>query len=585
MSQGAAELLRARFILRDDAYARQASDGQYLAVKEPLTPAVLTRHLGGSLCVGVYQFRGSLVKWICIDVDGEAERADNAREAVGALVGTCRHFGLTSYVERSGKKGWHVWLFTQEVEGVLAQAIGRGLVAETSDERLIGCSEIAVFPKQTRVGDDAFGNLVKLPWGKRADNGHCGEFVDAFTLEALPRETQIELLAGAAPLAVSELRTLVEENGWNERVRRSALFSDEGKLVRRRASYGRDLPCYEALADVDGTVTITSGTRNKILFAFTSQQKRKGSSERVALRDLLALNRDKCRPPLDEDEVRKIVGSCYRSGESAAHCDTIQEARLCPVLTENALCPIHQAGLERKAERAAAVNADETRFTLQPLRKLATDPPLYTATVKGRDLELTLDELSDFQRFKKRCMAQLDFVPQLPVVTYSFTDEKGAVKVRARPCGWVWDAIVQEALDSKTDDAAPPEDASPRGVVWSEIRAFLTEGLLSENRDDLRKSYVVLTEVAGADCYVFRGEDLRRRLRLLKIDDLPISQVWKLIADRGGRNGAVDTPTHGKIRAYILPAASVRERGEAGNAQGTTSGGVVTTSEAGFVPG
>lgn len=560
----AAEILRDRFVLRDDVYPVQQRSGAYLPVHEPFTLDVLRDHLRGQHCVGAYPLNGAVTKWICLDVDGENENPENAREAVGALRDTCRHFSLLPYIERSGGKGWHLWIFaTGEVQGSIARAVGRGLVAEAGDERLFGTSEVAVFPKQSSVDlsdPTNLGNLVKLPWGKRADNGARGVFVHTETLSPLRQSAQQDLLEGAVRYSEEELRTLVEENGWT--VAESLPVVESNGTFRRsnNGTYKGDLPCYEALADVDGVLSIPEGHRNSVLFAFTSQLKRKGSSEKVALREILSLSRDKCASgvkPIAESEVRKIVTSCYKSDSSSANCDIIQTAKLCPALLYGVVCPIFKRSEEKRVERKEALEKDETRLTIQPLRVSRGNPPIYTATVKGKDLRLSLKELVNFSFFKERCISELDFVPQLPVITYTFIDDNGNKKTKARTVGFVWDEIVNEALASVIEEDAPPEDASAAGATWDCICEYLGEHKISEDRDRLLKGGVV-TE--GGD-YIFRGKALRRYLKLQGVDQLSEHQLWMLVRDRGGQNGPIRT-TRGLVRVWRVPSSSVETMGD-----------------------
>src|SRR5436305_1528061 len=120
------------------------------------------------------------------------------------------------------------------------------------------------------------------------------------------------------------------------------------------------------------------------------------------------------------------------------------------------------SGMERAllARDAARGGAEQRRAgeelqpvvaTIAPLRVQRTDPPLYTATVDGRPLDLTLNELTSFPLFKRRCVAALGLVPRLLVA------EGGRdAQVRA------WDAILADALASATVEEAP-EDASRAG--------------------------------------------------------------------------------------------------------------------------
>src|SRR5437762_71050 len=104
--------------------------------------------------------------------------------------------------------------------------------------------------------------------------------------------------------------------------------------------------------------------------------------------------------------------------------------------------------------------------SIEPLRIQRTDPPLFTATVAGRPLDLTAAELASFPRFKRRCIAALGLIPRLPCVADN-----------TRQGRMIWDAILARAFATATEEI-PPEDATPEGVVWDGIcRTLLWEQL------------------------------------------------------------------------------------------------------------
>lgn len=528
-----AELLKLRFVLRDDVYPVQSRTGGYRPVHEELTGEVLEKHLSGKLCAGVYQLRGDLVKWICIDVDGTYETAENAEDALRALVATARHFDLRPYVERSGKKGWHLWLFCEECSATTARAIGCGIVAEAGEAGQVGTSEVAVFPKQTSVGPGEFGNLVKLPWGKRRDNGARGVFVDADTLQPLSQADQLALLEAVTPHSAAELESLVAENGWT-----CDLFSlppvvDEDEpdaAPLKPGGYEGELPCYRHLKDPEMTGRIPAGKRNLVLHRLAKQNARRLSAgvpvkESISLAEIAMIAHYKCDRPeeVSVQELRALNASAYKSRKKGVGCEVLQPLGLCPALAGEK-CWIYSAQHQEEAEaeeRAAPTNADWD-LSIEPLRVLETSPPLYTACVAGQDLELNLDELISFAKFKRKCVAALRFLPKLP----RRKDNEGNVI----PAQVMWEAYIREALKGVIVEPKPPEDASPRGAMWEAICGFIRGNVLAETREKIRLGQIVVL----GDSYYFRGEDLRRHLSLIRADYLPMNETWRLVRDKGG---------------------------------------------------
>lgn len=139
---------------RADVYGHE--EGR--CVKEALTTDVFQGHLEGThLPVGVYPIvplRGGFhVIWGCSDIDvedlGMARRLQSALQAAG----------ITSWVERSRSKGYHVWVFSA------------GLVPASDMRRmLLLAHQVAdvppreVNPKQEVLAGGNYGNYVRLPY-------------------------------------------------------------------------------------------------------------------------------------------------------------------------------------------------------------------------------------------------------------------------------------------------------------------------------------------------------------------------------------------------------------------------------------
>ncbi len=194
-SDVAARML-ALFAGREDVYARQwiDDDGKagYVPVREALTVDVIQSHLRGDATVGVYPvFEGDKAQFLALDIDikkealHKAQQNDALMDALRAQVckdmrRVCAGFAslnLPVYVEDSGHKGAHVWLFFQStVRAGDLRKFGRAFVKRfgPSSEEL----QWELFPKQDAVGEDELGNLIKLPLGVHRKTGRRALFVD-----------------------------------------------------------------------------------------------------------------------------------------------------------------------------------------------------------------------------------------------------------------------------------------------------------------------------------------------------------------------------------------------------------------------
>lgn len=156
---------------RPDAYAMQNPNGGYFKVKNPVSDAIIKKHLEGNLTIGAYQFNlDNKVKWVCFDIDSHAPKniietdediIKRNEQAENDKIRMC-NFLTTSNVpfilEKSGSPhSYHIWVLLNPVDGKKAKQFGIDVKKETG----IDCE---VFPKQEKIGKDGYGNLVKVPF-------------------------------------------------------------------------------------------------------------------------------------------------------------------------------------------------------------------------------------------------------------------------------------------------------------------------------------------------------------------------------------------------------------------------------------
>jgi len=138
---------------RGDVYGHE--EGK--CVKEPLTVEVFDKHLWGMSYIGVYPmvpFNGTFyVQWGCSDID--VEDITLARRLQAALHAA----GVTSWVERSRSKGYHVWVFADEP--VPAKDMRRMLLVA---HQVAEVRAVEVNPKQETLAQGQYGNYVRLPY-------------------------------------------------------------------------------------------------------------------------------------------------------------------------------------------------------------------------------------------------------------------------------------------------------------------------------------------------------------------------------------------------------------------------------------
>src|SRR5215211_5959708 len=96
------------FVHRQDAYARQLSDGSYVSVRLPVTKKVIADHLGGAVTTGFYALdQGNTVKWIVLDAD-MPDGLDRLKTVWKELAAN----DVPSFLEKF-RRGGHLWTFLE----------------------------------------------------------------------------------------------------------------------------------------------------------------------------------------------------------------------------------------------------------------------------------------------------------------------------------------------------------------------------------------------------------------------------------------------------------------------------------------
>lgn len=187
------ELMEQYFRGREDMYTREILTAEMRRkcefVPEPLTRDVLKKHLDGQETVGTYLVRNNdTVHYIVIDLDisrkvlleikdgSFKEYLHHALEAALTLVHMLHDMGIKGYIEFSGYRGYHVWVFFTEwipiryaysfleiFEGK-AGALPEGITME-------------MFPARNKKKSGSAGQNMKLPFGLHIVSGERSCFL------------------------------------------------------------------------------------------------------------------------------------------------------------------------------------------------------------------------------------------------------------------------------------------------------------------------------------------------------------------------------------------------------------------------
>jgi hypothetical protein len=194
---------------REAVYARQwvspTGNSGYTPIHEPLTIQVAKNHILGHYTIGVYQLRmDNTVNFIAFDIDvaksaiarGITDRkiwerqVQSAHKLACQLLDISASFELPFYLEDSGFKGRHLWLFLgAPLPAKTAKRFGEGLLSQLPPPQ--AGIHVELFPKQSYVAGEGLGNLIKLPLGIHRKTGRRGVFISA---DAQPFEHQLAYL-------------------------------------------------------------------------------------------------------------------------------------------------------------------------------------------------------------------------------------------------------------------------------------------------------------------------------------------------------------------------------------------------------
>ena len=242
--------MRVLFAGRENVHARQwiDEDGRvgYSPVHEPLAEHLLSLHLQGTATLGVYPVRADqTVLFGALDIDVRKSAltagqplADRLREIVQAdarrLARQFDALHLPVYVEESGYKGVHLWIFL--AEPVPAAEVKRFLEAVV---QRVGppAPELQweVFPKQEQVAEDQLGNLIKLPLDIHLKTGRRCLFTDLEGQEYSDQEGFLQRIQQ------------VERKDFERAVSRLVARPEQGGAAGSAQALREAFPEYEAL--------------------------------------------------------------------------------------------------------------------------------------------------------------------------------------------------------------------------------------------------------------------------------------------------------------------------------------------------
>lgn len=192
---GAVHLFYELFVGREDTYAEEYMAQRRVTEQrnEPLTEEVVREHLAGKRTVGTYVRRpNNTAKYLVLDFDvskkvslkystESPEFAQYMKRCFQVMAETWKELsrmGLQGYVEYSGGRGYHIWIFfTEWIPVRYIQALSE-IIAEKTGKVQAEEINVEYFPDDRKLRAGKTGQSIKLPLGIHPKSGQAGYFLD-----------------------------------------------------------------------------------------------------------------------------------------------------------------------------------------------------------------------------------------------------------------------------------------------------------------------------------------------------------------------------------------------------------------------
>ena len=211
------------FVGREDVFAKEVLDSHRGRKTEtdprPLTEQILREHLSGKITADTYiQRPNSTVRFMVYDVDiskrillkyGTDEDTlkqymQKALDQTVRIRDMLRHMGIQGYIEYSGSRGYHLWVFmTEWIPTRYANMLND--IIEAKLERVEDI-QIDYFPNKTRIKDGRYGQAIKIPYGVHTKSGHRSYFLDE---SGNPVKEIDRFIDGAAKTALADIKKVL----------------------------------------------------------------------------------------------------------------------------------------------------------------------------------------------------------------------------------------------------------------------------------------------------------------------------------------------------------------------------------------
>lgn len=452
----------------------------------PVTDELIADHLSGERRLGLIPIRrDGTVSWFAADID--EYKIDHQK-----VINDVQTHEIPVVLVKSKSNGLHLFCF---VDGVILAETAINLMKNWSKK--LGYSKCEIYPKQSRVEDDAIGNWIHIPYFNKDDPD---SYAFGLNGEKLSIGQFIEI-SNAYKAKPDEL---------------IALLNSKEAAAGSSTELSKAPPCIEKMI----TEGIPEGGRNSALTHIGIYLLK---SDQDNWRDRLGkLNYEIADPPLSLEELNGIVRNVAKS----------KYEYLCKIEPMCSICD-KDTCKTRKWGVGPQQGMDYADIEIDRIIKILTDPPIYYVILDSRQVKMDTDEVLSPSRFRRRI--------------YEATGKMIAVVKQHQH-----DLRIQLA---RVDEEDGPEEVSVDGQVIETFREWCETHIPRSPTIDQVIRGNPWYDIGNSEI-VFRGQDLINAFKRLKKFNISENDVWAAIRNSGctRRNIRIDNK---QVKVWIFPVEEV----------------------------
>ena len=213
---------------------------------EPLIEDVVKEHLSGRRTIGTYVRRpNNTAKYLVLDFDvskkvslkystESQEFAQYMKRCFQVMTETWKELnrmGLQGYVEYSGGRGYHIWIFfTEWIPVRYIQALSE-IIAEKTEKIQAEDINVEYFPDDRKLRAGKTGQSIKLPLGIHPKSGQTGYFLD----ERFQKVTELSAyLKDIAKYSLPAVKRVIGMFGGQRKESAVRAGTDRGMILDRK---------------------------------------------------------------------------------------------------------------------------------------------------------------------------------------------------------------------------------------------------------------------------------------------------------------------------------------------------------------